>query len=145
MLSLTLTCAIQTANSQTRLGFIHNPVVPSVSEGKERPPVSWLFAHLQKYDLLSKTSRDTLLSMLVAHEPPSPSIQQVPLQENELFKTLTEGVSLVDIKPELYVDYLKSSRLLSRALKVAPGETVFLVNGRVSCVISTNFSAYLTG
>ncbi|KAF5311086.1 hypothetical protein D9619_007791 [Psilocybe cf. subviscida] len=120
-----------TANSQTRLGFIHNPVVPSVSEGKERPPVSWLLAHLQKSNLLSKTSRDTLLSVLVEHQPPAENMKQVPLQENELFNTFTDGVSLADIQPELYVDYLKSSRLLSRALKVAPGETAFLVNGRV--------------
>lgn len=106
--------------------------------------MSWLLAHLQKSNTLSSTSRDSLLSVLTEHQPPSQNIKQIPLQDNALFKTFTEGVALADIQPELYIDYLKSSRLLSRALKVAPGETAFLVNGRVSATVFRQMLPRLT-
>jgi len=51
---------------------------------------------------------------------------------------VTGGIDLKGIPTEVYVDYLKSSRLLSRNTKLKPGQKAIVVNGRVIGPIEGN-------
>ena len=58
--------------------------------------------------------------------------QQVPITKDEAFAKLTEGVTLEDVTPEEYVDFVRASRLVVRDLQLLPGQLGLVMNGRVS-------------
>ncbi|KAF8954770.1 hypothetical protein BDZ97DRAFT_1908037 [Flammula alnicola] len=121
-----------TSDSKTRISFIHNPTAPSVPGSATRPPVSWLFSHLHTRELLSKATPAAILSALGLENPVTPSDSpQIPIGHESSFESLTGGVTLADIMPEEYYDFVKSSRLVVRTLQLAPGQSALVVNGRV--------------
>ncbi|KJA25590.1 glycosyltransferase family 24 protein [Hypholoma sublateritium FD-334 SS-4] len=121
-----------TAESKTRIAFIHNPISPNASEKDIRPPTSWMLAHLHIRQLLSKATPASLLSALDLDGPVVPSEStQIPIGQRDAFKSLSGGISLSGILPEEYVEYVKTSRLVARTIQLVPGEAALVVNGRV--------------
>lgn len=60
--------------------------------------------------------------------------QQIPMTKDEAFIKLT-GVTLDDILPEEYADYVRASRFVVRDLQFSLGQLGLVVNGRVSVMI----------
>ena len=61
--------------------------------------------------------------------------QQIPMTKDEAFVKLTGGVTLDDILPEEYADYVRASRFVVRDLQFSLGQLGLVVNGRVSVTI----------
>ncbi|PPQ69221.1 hypothetical protein CVT24_000018 [Panaeolus cyanescens] len=121
-------------NSRTRVSFIHNPSTLPVVNSDDRPTASWLLAHLYMRGQLSKASPSTLLSALGLADSATKFEQdgaQAPLSVDNAVKALTGGQGIAGIAKEEYHDFVRNGRLLARRLKVAPGESVLSVNGRI--------------
>ena len=58
--------------------------------------------------------------------------EQVPITMAEALTKLTGGVTLDDVAPEEYVDYVRASQLVARDLQISPGQLALVINGRVS-------------
>jgi len=118
---------LQVLDSKTRLAFIHNPSIPQSPHSTPRPPVSWLLSHLHTRELLSNAPPSSLLSApgldVLAAPTDGP---QIPISGKTAFEKVTGGVNLKGIPIEVYDDYLKSSRLLSRNIKLKPGQKAML-------------------
>ncbi|KAJ3505081.1 hypothetical protein NLJ89_g7601 [Agrocybe chaxingu] len=128
-----------TPESKTRVSLIHNPTILK-SANEPRPAVSWLVAHMHIRGLLSKADPATFLSALVGDVPAAPlDGPQIPVGKKTAFEILTDGVDLKDIKLEEYADYVKQSRLVSRALQILPGQSALVVNGRVVGPVEGDF------
>ena len=63
---------------------------------------------------------------------------QIPIGGKTAFEMVTGGVDLKDTPTEVYNDYLKSSRLLSRNIKLKPGRKAIAVNAWVIGPIKGN-------
>ena len=63
---------------------------------------------------------------------------QIPIGGKTAFEKVTGGVDLKDTPTEVYNDYLKSSRLLSRNIKLKPGRKAITVNAWVIGPIQGN-------
>lgn len=88
--------------------------------------------------LLSQATPSTLLSALDLAGPVIPDEgTQIPLGQEDAFKSLSGGISVGGILSEEYDEYVKKSRLVVRTLQLAPGELALIVNGRVSRQTST--------
>ncbi|KAF9051644.1 glycosyltransferase family 24 protein [Panaeolus papilionaceus] len=121
-------------DSRTRLSFIHNPSKLPTFDGDNRPTASWLFSYLYTRDLFSKASPSTLLSALGlggASHVYNQDAAQVPLSSDDAVKILTGGLKIADIPKEEYYDYIHNALMLARRLKVTPGESILIVNGRI--------------
>ena len=130
---------LQAPDSKTRLAFIHNPSIPQSPHSIPRAPVSWLLSHLHTRELLSNATPSPLLSALGLDVPVAPTDgPQIPIGGKAAFEKVTGGVDLKDTPSEVYDDYLKSSRLLSRNIKLKPGHKAIVVNGRVISPIEGN-------
>ncbi|KDR79892.1 hypothetical protein GALMADRAFT_242006 [Galerina marginata CBS 339.88] len=126
-----------TPDSKTRISFIHNPAIPHTADSAARSPTSWLFAHLHTRELLATVAPSTLLSALGSPAAPVDG-SQTPIGKSSAFEEATGGVVLGDIMPEEYADYLKTSRLVAREVRLLPGQAAFIVNGRVVGPIKGN-------
>ncbi|PPQ81692.1 hypothetical protein CVT26_007456 [Gymnopilus dilepis] len=141
-----------TSDSKTRISFIHNPTTPQTPtpENGKRPLASYLLAHLHIRGLLSQATPSQLLAALGLESGPSASPAaaaspdvvadveegvQAALKDkvdaDVVFKQLTGGAGLRDILAEEYADYVRTSRKVARELKVLPGQSALVVNGRV--------------
>ncbi|KAF8905183.1 glycosyltransferase family 24 protein [Gymnopilus junonius] len=138
-----------TSDSKTRVSFIHNPTIIQSPESGTRPPASWLIAHLHIRGLLSQATPSQLISALgleisaaTAPEIVVKEEVQTALKENAdndlVFKQLTGGAGLHDILAEEYADYVKESKNVARELRLQPGQTAVVVNGRVVGPIPAN-------
>ena len=63
---------------------------------------------------------------------------QIPIGGKTAFEKVTGRVDLKDTPTEVYDDYLKSSRLLSRNIKLKPGRKAIAVNAWVIGPIEGN-------
>ena len=63
---------------------------------------------------------------------------QIPISGKTAFEKVTGRVDLKDTPTEVYDDYLKSSRLLSRNIKLKPGRKAIAVNAWVIGPIEGN-------
>ncbi|PPQ88795.1 hypothetical protein CVT25_010481 [Psilocybe cyanescens] len=128
-----------TVESKTRISFIHNPSIAKSPDNASRSPATWLFAHLHTRELLAKAAPSSLLSALGLDGFAGPTEgMQIPIKKYGAFEELTGGVVLGDIMEEEYVDYVKTSRLVSRELHIHPGQSALVVNGRVVGPIAPN-------
>ena len=90
-------------------------------------------SHLLQNDLLSRVSADQLLralglsSMAVVND-----VVQTVLSQERTLREITGGLSLADLDPKVFDDYVRSSRLLIRELRLSSGDQALIVNGRVS-------------
>ncbi len=92
-----------------------------------------MLAHLHVRQLLSKATPVSLLSALGLDGPAVPSEStQIPIGQRDAFKDISGGISVSGILPEEYAEYVKTSRLVARAIQLTPGEAALVVNGRVS-------------
>lgn len=95
-----------------------------------------MLAHLHVRQLLSKATPVSLLSALDLDDPVVPSEStQIPIGQRDTFKSLSGGISVSGILPEEYGEYVKTSRLVARAIQLTPGEAALVVNGRVSACV----------
>ncbi|KIP02024.1 glycosyltransferase family 24 protein [Phlebiopsis gigantea 11061_1 CR5-6] len=94
-----------TETSVTRVSFIHNPSTST-------PPTTTTFS--------------SLLGTLITKGTLSGQSEQVIVSSAATLEELLDGAPL--IVPD---EFISASRYLLRALRVAPGETVLVVNGRV--------------
>uniref|UniRef100_A0A8H8CJL8 Glycosyltransferase family 24 protein n=1 Tax=Psilocybe cubensis TaxID=181762 RepID=A0A8H8CJL8_PSICU len=125
--------------SKTRISFIHNPSFVKSPDNASRSPATWLFAHLHTRELLAKASPESLLTALGFDGLSIPTEgTQIPIKKYNAFEELTGGVSLGSIMEEEYIDYVKTSRLVSRELHLLPGQSALVVNGRVVGPIAAN-------
>ena len=90
-------------------------------------------AHLLHNDLLSKISHNQLLQALglPAVAVDGGARQTILSQERTLREIIGEG-ALADLDVEVYNDYVQSSRLLVRELRLDSGDHAVIMNGRVS-------------
>jgi UDP-glucose:glycoprotein glucosyltransferase len=98
-------------------------------------------SYLIQNDLLSQLSPDQLLqalgfaSVIVDHD-----VGQTVLSQEHTLRAITGGVELAEADPEVFNDYLRSSRLLVRELRLKSGDQALIVNGRVSRIIPSHVS-----
>jgi UDP-glucose:glycoprotein glucosyltransferase len=90
-------------------------------------------SHLLQKDLLPKLSPDQLLQALgLASVVVDGDIVQTVLSQERTLREITGGVALADIDSEVFNNYMRSSRLLVRELRLGSGDHAVIVNGRVS-------------
>lgn len=90
-------------------------------------------AHLLHNDLLSKISHNQLLQALglSAVAVDEGARQTILSRERTLREIIGEG-ALADLDVKVYNDYVQSSRLLVRELRLDSGDRAVIMNGRVS-------------
>jgi UDP-glucose:glycoprotein glucosyltransferase len=88
-------------------------------------------SHLISTSLLSQASPALILRALESDSlVESGDVHQVTRQQ--ALHELTGGVAVSDFNYDVYTQYVKSSRMISRDLQLKPGEHALIVNGRVS-------------
>jgi len=129
---------LQAPDSKARLAFVHNPSTaqsPTVDHEHPFPGFSLTFTR----KLLSNAPPSPLLSALGLDVPAALTDgPQIPICGKTAFEKVTGGVDLKDIPTKVYDDYPKSSRLLSRNIKLKPGPKAIAVNAWVIGPIEGN-------
>jgi UDP-glucose:glycoprotein glucosyltransferase len=121
---------IQQEDSPARISFIHNP---TNQEESARPRTSLLMSHLLHNDLLSKISPYQLLQALgLSPVSVDGDVVQTVLSQERILHEITGGVALADLDVRAFNDYVRSSRLLVRELRLSKGDHAVIMNGRVS-------------
>ena len=120
-----------------RLTFIHNPKDVEGSLVDKQPySVSWTIAHLVLRQRLSRATPATLLQAFGLDAAPAEQAQgsQTPLSREGSLADLVDGITT---GADVYESYVKSSVLLARELRLEPGQSAVVANGRVSDLLSS--------
>ena len=131
---LDLTCS-QTETSVTRVSFVHNP---STDTPPATTTTSSLLGTLITKGTLSNLSPAKLLEVLDSTSNiAAGQSEQVIVLSVAALEELLDGAPLV--APD---EFVRASRYVLRALKVAPGENALIVNGRVRQIFD-NMKVYV--
>lgn len=128
----------QTADSQSRVSFIHNPTNDPL-ESTVQPTASWLISHLLSTNRLSKASATQLLRGLGMTASVGADEAQAPLSQQDELLELTGNVPTSDFNKDDYVNYVRRCRLVAREMGISSKDPVILVNGRVRRLIHSSF------
>lgn len=114
----------------SRFTFIHNPA--TIRRTIQRSPSS-LLAHLIITGTIQKATPVQLLHVLglVEIETSQESIQMV-IPQNNVLDELLAGTVMSGSGSDMYDHFIRSSEVLVKLLKLAPGDQALVVNGRVS-------------
>lgn len=130
---------LQEGNSNTRLCFVHNPVLKVSSIATQEYP-SVILGRLISQGRLSKTSPSLLLDALGLSETPTlGEDNQVVMTSKDTLIDILNDSSVDSIEEAGHEEYLKSCQLLVRALNLSPGEQALVVNGRVGIKVSSTW------
>lgn len=93
--------------------------------------VSSVLANLMSHGLLSTFSPPQLLSLLDTDDAMPAIVDNID--------RVVGGMVAYDEDTEAYRDYIAACHLITRELRVAPGEQALIVNGRVSVSLCDQF------